>query len=612
LRINEKKKQLKRRKKQRKSPIRLISILLFSFGFLLFANTLNHEYALDDYSVIKENTIVTKGLESIPVIFSNPYRFGYQNYKGNLYRPLPVSIFTLEWAISPDNPAFGHWVNVLLYAFCGSLLFLVLIKILPGKSVLLPLFTSILFIAHPIHTEVVANIKSLDEILTLLFFLLTIRFLWKYLDNPSRVKWLIGSTAAYFFALLSKESAITFLAIFPLMLYFFTKRKGLEILKLSAFFLIPAIIFLGIRIALVGGFFEGTQVSLLDNCLVGGEDIGTKTASTFLFIGKYFQSLFFPLELTSDLGYNQIPLTHFGDWKVILTLVFILGFLFFAIRNFGKKSLPSFGILFFAITFSISTNLIFTIGTNYGERLLFIPSLGFTILVAWALLKLLKHTDNQALGFGLLKNNILFSLSFFVIIAFYVFQTINRNSDWKNNFTLYSADIKKAPNSARVNYQYGHELAKLSEKTAIPDGGKEFKEKAYTHFQKAIEIYPEYPDALALIGIFHYQNGHSEKALEYYQKALEYNPGDMKLHTNIGKVHVELSNVHDAEKSFLKAVELAPNMHSTYLNLGVFYAKYGDFEGALIQFQEALKLKPENTSLKTLVEQTRQKLNNPQ
>src|SRR5262249_2744992 len=149
------------------------------------------------------------------------YRFGNATQGDNLYRPLPKIIFASLWDLSPGNALPFHALNVLLYALTGFLLFIVTSRLMNG-NVSLPLVATALFIAHPIHTEVVANIKSLDEILSLIFFVLSLFSLQKFL-RAYRKRWLAITMLSYFASLVSKESAITFLAVYPLVVFFFSK-----------------------------------------------------------------------------------------------------------------------------------------------------------------------------------------------------------------------------------------------------------------------------------------------------------------------------------------------------------------------------------------------------
>jgi len=143
----------------------LIIVLL---GLGLYVNTVGHDYALDDYSIILENTVTRQGVSALPEIFSTPYRYGYYSGQGELYRPIPKAMFAIEWDFFPDNPTPGHIINILLYCLTAGFLFRLLLK-LSKNNIYFSFFTTVLFIAQPLHTEVIANIKSRDEILSYLF-----------------------------------------------------------------------------------------------------------------------------------------------------------------------------------------------------------------------------------------------------------------------------------------------------------------------------------------------------------------------------------------------------------------------------------------------------------
>ena len=186
----------------KRTPIsNLIPALVIGFlAFVLYANTLSHSYALDDFSVIKDNYVTQQGIQGIPTIMKTSYRYGYWNSNGTLYRPVSLITFALEWQIAPDSPGLSHFVNILLYALSGMLLFFTLSKILKKYNILLPFLATVFFIAHPIHTEVVANIKSRDEILAFFFCVGALYYLWDYLKT-NNVKHIVLAIGAYVLAM---------------------------------------------------------------------------------------------------------------------------------------------------------------------------------------------------------------------------------------------------------------------------------------------------------------------------------------------------------------------------------------------------------------------------
>ena len=157
----------------------------------------------------------------------------------------------------------------------------------------MPLLTTLFFIAHPVHVEVVANIKSRDEIVMFLMCILTLNFLWRHVEKEN-LKFYIASLFAYLIALFSKENSVTFLAIFPLFIYFFSNKKLNKIVALTVPYVILAAIFIYIRSKVIGAFDNPSTVSILDNFIVGANDLGTRVATALFIIGEIFMDVGFP------------------------------------------------------------------------------------------------------------------------------------------------------------------------------------------------------------------------------------------------------------------------------------------------------------------------------
>ena len=165
-----------------------VYLLVFIFTFILYSNTFHHQWALDDGAVFNENVYVKQGSEGYGKILTTYSMHGVKiNPEAYQYRPLSLLMFATEWEISPDNPTLYHVLNVLWYALACVLLFIVLRKMFVEKNKLLPFIITILYASHPMHTEVVANIKGRDEILLLLFILSGIWFTLHYIDKKKSV-----------------------------------------------------------------------------------------------------------------------------------------------------------------------------------------------------------------------------------------------------------------------------------------------------------------------------------------------------------------------------------------------------------------------------------------
>lgn len=590
-----KKKEIKKAVVKNNSKSRLNSYLAIAIAllaFIIYSNTLGHEFALDDFSVIKDNYVTQQGVEGLSTIWTTHYRFGYKSFEPELYRPLPLTMFAIEWEISPDNPFIHHLINVALYILTGLVLFFTLNKIMPDKK-LIAFLGTVFFIAHPVHTEVVANIKSRDEILAFLFFIGAINWLWNYIKK-GKTAWLLGAVACYTLSLFSKESAITFLAAIPLFLYFFSTTNWKKIGMISSFFLIPSLAFLAIRAAVLGGMGNVKTVSVLDNLLVDIDSPVSLMATKVLLIGKYFWTMIFPHPLSHEFGFNQIPATGFSDWRVLLTLVFLIGLIVFTILKIKQKHFLVFCILFFGITFSLASNVLVLIGTSYGERILYAPLLAFTLAMAYALN---FYFGKQHKGKSFIKNYQVSLLVGLVISGLYATKTLLRNPAWKNSTTLFATDVKIANNSAKLNYHHGLELSKAGNEERDPAKKNQLFQEAKAAFQKAIDIYPNYGDAYGQQGLTLYREGNRQAAMENYQKALQYNPNSALVYSNMGIIFFETQDYDQAISVYEKAVEFDPSFVDAYRNLGSVYANKKDFQKAIQYFSKAYQYAPDDATV---------------
>lgn len=567
----------------------LLALLVSLTGFALYTNTLGHGFVLDDYSVINENRITRQGTESIGTIFKTSYRFGYYLVNDELYRPIPKAIFATIWEFSPNNPYPGHLLNVLLYALTGFILYFFLFRIFKNKFAAFA--ASILFIAHPLHTEVVANIKSMDEILAFLFCISSGLALFKYLDTKKTFI-LIISAVLYFIALLSKESSITFLAVFPLLIHFFGDDKLKKNYKPLILLLITAFIFLGIRQSVLSQVPHGLP-SIADNLIMSAKTSGEKFATAVLILGMYLKLIFIPHPLVFDYSYNQIPVVGMGDGGFILSLLVHIALLVIAVQQFKKNKIISFALLFYFISISIYANIFLIIGSSFGERFLYIPLLGFTILCGHFLSKLnTKNTANTITLF--LNENKIALLIVVALCSAYGFKTVTRNEVWKSNYSLFSHDVELSPNSTRTHYYYGNLLSKpemVEGKDSLYTDS--VRMLAISELEKSVAIYPKFGDAYNQMGMTWDRKKNYQKAMESYQKAIGTNENNPMVYNNFATLYFNTMQYDEAFKMFDKAVKLKPDYAEAYMNMGSTYGMIKQYDNAINCFLKAIKLDPQ-------------------
>lgn len=206
-----------------------IFIFLLIFISVIYGNTLQNYYNIDDTYVTQNNPIVQKGISGIPKILTERYVDEEGNSFG--YRPMATVTYAIEYQLWVQNPNISHLINTLLFALCAMLLFLTVRKIFPDTNHLFTLAIVFLFAAHPIHTEVVASLKNRETLLSFLFSLVSLHLFLKWYDVRKAAPVVVG-VFAFVIAFLSKQDAITFAAVIPLALFYYSGESLPEWLRL--------------------------------------------------------------------------------------------------------------------------------------------------------------------------------------------------------------------------------------------------------------------------------------------------------------------------------------------------------------------------------------------
>ncbi len=571
------------------SSQQLILLLLLAVG--LNINTVFNQYAVDDAVVLTENRLVEQGIKGIPEIISHDIYYGTKQtidkgLSGGRYRPFAMVVFALEYQFFGANPKVSHLINILLFAFLIGLLYHFLHKyIFKNQNTLAAFITCLLFVVHPIHTEVIANVKSRDELIAFILLIASALSYLRYIEKK-QVLFLLASLLSFFIALLTRESAITFLVVIPLLLYYFFNQT----LKQSLFRALPFTIvlagYLALRFSIIG-FKTPTVNYIMDDPFLFAT--GAQAFATKIFIlAKYIWLLIFPHPLSSDYSYNQIPYINLFSFQFILSALSLFVLVGFAFINFKRKSLSSFCILYFFVTISIVANFVVEIGAPMGERFLFQPSLAFCMIVATGYVQIVPR-------FRMLTN-----IVFITIILLFSIKTITRNRDWKNNETLYLADVVSAPNSVRTN-QYALEICILKANAETnAELKKQYFNKAIEYGTKAHELYPDNPITSMELGSAYFGLTDYFKASDLWIQAYQLIPDDpqakyyVELLSTIlykkGNAFHEQHNFKDAIKCYKRATELNFNNTEAWYNLGGNYFLINDSKNAMQAWQNVLKL----------------------
>ncbi len=554
-------------------------------SFLVYANSLKFGYALDDYAAILENKSTLKGWSAIGEIFKTSYRYGYIFVADDLYRPITKSIFAVQWALAPNSPFLAHFTNVMVFSITCVFSFRFLSDVLKGNKIA-AFFISVFFASMPIHTEVVSNIKSLDELLGMMFGVLAMHSFYRY-GITSRLAHMIKGSLFFLMAMLSKESSITLLAVFPLVIYYFTEKNFKQILAPIGASLIAAVWFLMMRQNAIGFNQFSLPPSFTDNMLMAAPDSITKYTTAIFLLGRYLLKMILPFALTFDLSYPAIPFAGVSDMGFILAAILLVSMLVVAFMQFKSKNALSFALLFFFITASVSSNIFVIIGTHWGERLMYLPSWG----ICFALVLGINYFIEKA-PLSTKKTIIIISI---LPLIFFSGMSMARNLVWENNETLYRSGLLSAPNSTRVQYYMGNYLIKddvLAGKT--PAQQQQILKQGITFLKRAVELNPTFTDAWNQMGLAYFRLKDNVASKAAFNKGIEANKNEPTIYSNLGNVLFSENNFTGCIELFEKAVKLNPNYSEAWSNLGSAYGMMGNYDLAITNFERAVAADPNN------------------
>jgi hypothetical protein len=571
-------------------------VMLGVFALALYANTFGHRFAFDDLMVVQLNKFTRQGLAGIPKMLTTFYWAGDWDYNNGIYRPLSLIGLAVQWQLFRDVPTGYHIVSVLLYVITILLLFNTLRALLAKYSPVLAFVATLIFAAHPTHTEVVANIKSQDELLCFIFALLAIRFVLKNVQGPSLANVFFACTC-FFLSLLAKESALVFLGAIPLMLYCFRDVKPKAIAREIAPLVAVSVLWFALHQWVI--HYNAPPLHAYtrdDNSLVAAKTFVEREATAFSMMGRYLFLLVFPHPLSYDYSYNEIPLVSFTNAKAIVPFLACVALAVVAFRQLKEKSFVSFGILFFFVTISMTSNLIVLIGVTMADRFLYVPSLGFCIVVTYFWIRYLHVPDTIGSSVRFVDPRF---LPVFLLLALYSYKTYTRNADWHDNLTLFTTDVRSSPGSARAHFGAGSEML---DRLVLPDSGasdemrKSALRVAIGELDTAVTIDPTssiYRVKLAYADMY---DGNYAKAAENASVAVGLSGADAKAYFVLGSADYSLGKYGDAIKYLTIATNKGLNDESVWKYLGGAYSSTSNFEKARDCFESELRVNPQSAS----------------
>jgi tetratricopeptide (TPR) repeat protein len=527
----------------------------------LYCNTIDNGFVFDDrFKIGDEGRLADPRLARFDLaeLFTTNY-WGTYSLTDGLYRPLVNLSYAIDHAIFGVRPKGYHFENVLLHALDAVLVLLLATRLFRARFPALA--AALLFAAHPIHTEAVANVVGRAELMAFGFSMAALLAFLRGREGGG-LRWHAASVLLYFLALLSKETAAP-LPVLMLAWEALVERRPRDALRRPGPYLAlfgALVLLFVIRRAVLGAFLlpAAATAKLHADPLerffpLAHLDAGPRVLTAFAAFARYAFLLVWPVRLVADWSFDALPEVHaLGDPRALLgiaALVAILAGTAWATRRSGAAAWAG---LVFLLTLLPVANFLFPVGTVLAERLLYFPSLGFCLLAAQGLSALRSRLGPNAGNAALI-----------VVLLLYSVRTVIRNLDWKSEEGLWRVTAKQVPRNAKAGFNTGQAVLQRWQLTTVQGqrmfatpGRRELADEAAAHFVRAIEV----------------------------------DPNLMRAHLNLGLIHSIRKEYDRAEVRYRAAIAAAPEAFDPWNNLANDYLARAEDAAAAGRAGDALEL----------------------
>jgi tetratricopeptide (TPR) repeat protein len=516
-----------------------------------------------------------------------------------------------------------HVVNTSIHVITALLVyaFILLTFRTPGmlqsglreQGAFVALFSSLLFVVHPITTEAVTYLAQRFVNQAGMFYLLAmvlyVRFRLAGTGKSARLMYALDMCSALA-AMTTKEMSVTLpVSLLVYELIFLEGRVGKRTLILVPFFLIALIVPIAYMLesSASGGLVEDAMRLQTE-----------MSRSAYLFtqfrvLITYMRLLVLPIAQNVDYlypaYYSFFAPEVFLSFLVHMAVITMALTLLYRSRERSELKLVSFGILFFYISLSMEST-IFPISQSCVEYRVYLASSGASM----AVVTLVCSALGRLWGQGSRRPSVPLFVPFLICIALALsLTTYNRNTVWQDETTLWEDSVSKNPDNFRAQYNLGNSYFKtddiekalfhISESIRLdPEfalgynkmglaylkAGK--KELAIESFKMALSIEPTFAEAFVNIGDTYLVSGLYNEAVGYYKKALALNPVFQKAHFSMGNAHLMMKDYEQAIAFYLQA----PDTPNTNFNLGIAYSRTGRIQEAIKSYERTIELKPDD------------------
>lgn len=515
-------------------------IALFTLAFLVYGRTIGFDFSLDDHYISNQLAMADESWRGLWSVFQHWYA-------GNDYRPVTVLSFWLERKLFGGfSPASAHFVNTLLFAYLLTRIYklIQLMRCYTDPAVLqaFALLSCLIFLVHPEHVSVVANIKSRDNLLSMLFgVLFSIRMLKAY--DEDRYIQVLPAALFIFLGMLSKLDCYVFFAFPALSVFFFRENSAGKKWKLL-FLLIALFVLLAALWLFMEHLFLDPSVRMknfsdpTESPLAGNDSLYHRFCMALTTLLYYLKFQVLPWGYYFYFGYDQIPLRPFAHPQNLAALLLLIGLLAAAVWMYNKNRIYLFAYLFFLAALAYTANFFIVIPGILMDRYAFIASLGFSMALSALLIDIARIRDWRFYR----------SLPVCCILLVYAGFTVYRSSAWRNKFSLIERDIAQLDRSVNAQRIASVTYIKAAFAKGVPEAeGRQYIAQAEGYADKALAVYDRSALAWEAKGICNLYKGDNVDALGMFHRCMQL---DSTYLSGINYIGVAFRNLDNTDSAY--------------------------------------------------------------
>jgi tetratricopeptide (TPR) repeat protein len=526
-----------------------VCLVLAAITFAVFGQTAGFEFVnYDDNIYVYENPGVAPGLTLKGIVWA------FSCHACN-WHPLTWLSHMLDCQLYGLHPGGHHFTNVLLHTSTVIALFLVLRQM--TGALWRSAFVAALFAIHPLRVESVAWVAERKDVLSGLFFMLTIGAYVRYARRPwSAVRY--GLVVLLFaMGLMCKPMLVTLPVVLLLLDYWplqRTESAGRLVLEKLPLLALSTASCVATLLAQTGAI-ESTELYSMP----------LRYANALVTCMVYLGQMVWPVGLAVFYPYphNGLP-----SWEVALAGTLLAGISAAALWQRRKQPWVLIGWVWYLVMLFPVAGVIQVGGQAHADRYTYLPQIGVYVAITWLVAE--WQVSRAALG-GLMAG----VLALFMVCAW------QQTAYWQNSETLWSYTLACTTDN---------DIAKDNLGIVLMQKGR--MDSAITCFQQALRIRPNFPEAHNNLGYALLQMGKVDAAITCFQKALQIRPDFAEAHDNLGNALLQTGKVDEAITHCQRALQIKPDDAEACVNLGNALCRKGRVDDAIAQYQKALQIKP--------------------